>query len=285
MRASPQQLAAFTEVYRERSVTRAATALGVTQSAVTQHLARLEQIVGARLFVRHRSGLEPTRQAEELFALTDRLRVLEQLVAERIDAYANLREGRLTIIANAPRPAMPLIAAFAARHPGVRIAFSLVSWSLAMKSIEARETDVAIVTEPGPTPGHERQPLSRGRFVAIMRRDHPLARRRSLSLSDLAAEVLILPEEGSLTRRRVEEAAAAAGIVLPRIVEMTSFPLVREAAMHGLGLGVILEDSVFPGPEMAARRIRELPGALTTYLVIPADKRELRFVRAFRDCV
>ena len=30
-----------------------------------------------------------------------------------------------------PRPAMPIIAAFAARHPGVRIAFSLVSWTLA----------------------------------------------------------------------------------------------------------------------------------------------------------
>jgi len=90
MRPSPYQIAAFTHAARERSFSRAATVLGVTQSSITQHVANLEKVMGVQLFVRRREGLELTRAARELFEISDRLRTLEQLIAEKIDDYGEV---------------------------------------------------------------------------------------------------------------------------------------------------------------------------------------------------
>ncbi|WP_166443734.1 LysR family transcriptional regulator [Rhabdaerophilum calidifontis] len=281
MKISPHQIAAFTEIFRQRSISRAAAALGITQSAVTQHLANLERRMGTRLFLRHRTGLEPTKPALELFALTDRMRILDQLVAERIDAYGALESGHLTIIANAPRPAMPLVATFTRRYPGVRIAFSLLSWTLAMQRLAAREVDIAIITEPDEGAGLFRRPLTTSRYAAFLPRGHLLAARPALSLADLAREPVVLPEEGSLTQRVVHRALGEHGLRLERVVEMTAFPVVKEAVLHGIGIGILLEDSVFPTEDLVLRPIVELAMPFRTDLATPEDKRDLHFVRAF----
>lgn len=61
-------LATFLEVYRTGSLSAAAERLGVSQPAVTGQLARLEERVGAQLFVRSRQGAEPTARAVALAA-------------------------------------------------------------------------------------------------------------------------------------------------------------------------------------------------------------------------
>ena len=120
MRYSPFQIHAFTHAARERSFSQAALRLGVTQSSLSQHVGKLEQSMGTRLFIRRRDGLELTRAGRELFSISDRLIDIEQLVEEKIQAFNRMDEGHLSIVATAPRPAMPMIAAFARRYPGCR---------------------------------------------------------------------------------------------------------------------------------------------------------------------
>lgn len=285
MKASPHQIAAFTEAFRQRSISRAAVTLNVTQSAVTQHLAKLEHAMGTRLFMRSRSGLEPTRAALDLFVLTDRMRILDQLIAEKIDAYGALESGQLTIIANAPRPAMLLIAGFVRRFPHVRIVFSLVSWTLAKQKLEAREVDIAIVTEPEAREGFHCQHLSSGRFLAVMPEDHPLAAKAQIRFADLRTVTTILPEEGSLTQRIVTDRMRELGLSLERVVEMTTFPVVKEAVLHGIGVGILFEDSVAEADGLVLRPILELDRKFQTYLVTPEDKRDLHLVRSFIETI
>lgn len=63
-----QQLRTFVEVYRRRSISEAARVLGLTQPAVSQHVASLESQLGRPLFERHARGVRPTAIAEELAA-------------------------------------------------------------------------------------------------------------------------------------------------------------------------------------------------------------------------
>jgi len=56
----------FIEVYRQRSISRAARALNLTQPAVSQHIAGLEVAIGRPLFERSSIGVEPTAAANEL---------------------------------------------------------------------------------------------------------------------------------------------------------------------------------------------------------------------------
>ncbi|KRQ17034.1 LysR family transcriptional regulator [Bradyrhizobium manausense] len=285
MKISSHQIAAFTEVFRQRSVSDAAAVLGVTQSAVTQQLAKLEQHMGTTLFIRHRSGLEPTKPAQELFALTDRVRVLEQLVAEKINAYSDLSAGHLTVIANAPRPAMPLISEFNRHFPAVRITFCLVPWELAKQRLEARDVDIAIITEPDDIANLFHVQLSKTRLMALMRREHRLACRPTLTLAELAQERIILTEDGSLTLREVEKACLENSTTMPNIIKIATYPVLKEAVLHGVGIGVLLEDSVFPAEELVYKTVDELCTDFKTYIVTTSDKRRLRGVKSFFETV
>ncbi len=77
------QLRTFVEVYRQRSLSSAARVLGLTQPAVSQHIAALEAAIGKPLFERHARGVEPTATASELAAsLGDRLETAEAALAQ-----------------------------------------------------------------------------------------------------------------------------------------------------------------------------------------------------------
>lgn len=283
MKPSPYQIAAFTQAARERSFSKAAAVMGVTQSSVTQHIAKLERIMGTQLFVRRREGLELTSAARELFAISDRLRTLEQLIEEKVEDYGELSAGHLRIIANASRPAMPVIARYTSLYPQVEIAFTLVSWNLAMRQLRERDVDIAIIVEPEAIEGLYVRDIATTRYRAYVHRDHPLAGRQSLSLADLAEEVVILPEDGSLTQRIVAAKTAELGITLSRVIKTTTFPMVKEAVLHGVGVGLMLEDGQFPSTSLVALKVREMRDRYRTCLVTPSDKRDLRLVKSFCD--
>lgn len=281
MKISPQQIEAFTYAARERSFSKAAVALGVTQSAVTQHIGKLERSMGTQLFIRRRSGLELTKPAQELFALSDRMCTYQQLIAERLETYGTLNTGHLQVIANAPHPALPLIAAYRERYPDIKITFTLCSWTVAMTKLKQREIDIAIVTEPERVDELFALELVQTRYMAYMRNDHPLAKRKSVSFRDLVDEPVVIPEEGSLTQRVINEREAKLGLKLKRVMEMTTFPVVKEAVLQGIGIGILLDASFYPSRQIAMRPLRELRDVFRTYLVAPADKSDLRFVRSF----
>ena len=283
MKTSPQQLEAFTFAARERSFSRAAEVLGVTQSAITQHVSKLERSMGVQLFVRKRSGLELTQPAKELFALSDRMCTIEQLIAERLQSYGALSTGHLQIIANAPRPALPLIAAYREHYPEVNVEFGLFSWTTAMTMVRERAIDIAIITEPDHVDGMFSLELEQTRYMAYIRKEHALAKRASISLRNLTDEPVIVPEAGSLTQRIVKERTAELGIKLNGMISMRTFPVVKEAVLHGIGVGILLDTSFYPSRQLVLRPINEISEIFRTFLVAPADKSDLRFVRSFID--
>lgn len=79
---SLQRLRTFTEVYRHRSISAAARALDLSQPAVSQHVAGLEEAIGRPLFERRKQGVIPTIAAHDLAAdLGDRLDAAEMALA------------------------------------------------------------------------------------------------------------------------------------------------------------------------------------------------------------
>jgi len=282
-RPSPYQIKAFTFAARDGSISGGALALGVTQSSVTQHIARLETLMGTQLFIRRRSGLELTRAGKELFAVSDRLATMEQLVTEKISDYSALTDGHIRLIANAPRPAMPIIAQYGKLYPSVQIDFTLYNWTTAMTLLAERQVDIAIVTEPEESPALFTRELRRSPYKLHMRADHPLAGRPSLSLGELQSETLVLPEDGSLTQKIAHAKIRTHGLEFQRILRTTTFPMVKEAILHNLGVGLLLERSLYPSEKLAAVPVDEMPEYYRDCIAIPAEKRDLRLIRSFLD--
>ena len=281
MSFNPYQFKAFSQVVREGSFSAAARAMGVSQSAVTQHVAKLEATVGVRLLVRARDGVQLTATGQEFFELADKYAVLDSVIEEKLKGYSDFSRGHLRIIAYAPQPALRLIAKYAARYPDVNIDFSLYDWTTAMDLIHHQQTDIAIVTDPTRQNDWHYRPVASARYVLYLRKDHPLTTQKAVSLTDLASETLLLPETGSLTQRIVFQAMKKHGLNFRRIVKVTSFPVMKEAMLEGLGVGIFLENSAQKESQLNEIPITELRKTHETCVVIPNYKLDLRLTQSF----
>ncbi|MEM6588932.1 MAG: LysR family transcriptional regulator [Pseudomonadota bacterium] len=274
---NPYQFKAFSQVVRTGSFSSAARAMGVSQSAVTQHVANLENTVGVRLLIRARDGVQLTSTGQKFFDLAERYAVID----EKLRGYSEFSEGHLRIIANAPQPALRLISKYAALYPDVNIDFALCDWTTAMELLQGQQTDIAIVTDPSRQDDWHYIPVCRARYVLYLLKSHPLASRNIVSLHDLLSETLLLPETGSLTQRIVTSALKKTGLTMRRVVKVTSFPVMKEAILEGLGVGIFLENSAQKESQLHEVRIEELSQVHETSLVVPNYKLDLRLTQSF----
>jgi len=285
MRPNHHQFVAFAHVVREGSFSAAAARMGVTQSTVTQHIGNLEKAAGTLLLRRGRDGVELTPAGQEFYDLADRMAALEAEVSERLEGFNAMRSGRLNVIGNAPQPALRLIAAFLRRFPDIEVSFSLYDWSTATQMIRNRLADIALITDPPASDIWERIPIESVDYVLYCPLAHPLSGRDSVSLRDLEVETVIVPEKGSLTRRVLEDACRTHRIALQRVVTMTTFPLMYEAVLQGVGVAVFLRDSSLIKNAAVEIPIEELDRHHETHLIATKDRVRLKLVREFINCL
>lgn len=274
---------AFAHVVRVGSVSAAARGLGLTQSAVSQRIKKLEEAFGAKLLVRDREGFSLTPTGQDVFLIADKQADLQKLFDEKLSGYVNGEDGQLAIIGNAPLPALRLISAFLGIRPNVKIDFTVVDWTTSVELLQSRKIDVAVLTAPKSSSHWVSQKIGTTVYGAYLSSENPLAKAPALSLADLASEVLLLPETGSLTERVVGNALAAAGLTPRRMIRLTTFPLLKEAILQNIGVGLFLEGATADSELLVWRPVRELTEVFDICLTVPAGKEDLRLVREFLE--
>ncbi|MGR3435391.1 MAG: LysR substrate-binding domain-containing protein [Shimia sp.] len=282
MTPTPQQASALVHVVREGSFTRAARRLGVSQSAVTQQIGKLEKSLGTRLVLRGPDGVTLTPTGEAFYDLSAQIETLRETLSERARAFAALEGGSLRVIANAPQPALRMIAGAMRALPGLEVEFALHDWTSAVRLMRGRRADLGIITETPEIEGFARHEVARASYGLYS----PAARVWDASpmLADLADETLVLLEPGSYTERLVRRSYDAEGRALPRILRVTGFPLMKEAVLGGLGLGIFLSSSSEDDPRLRFDPMPELP-EVQTYALVPHERRASRVVDAILDAL
>ncbi|MBR9842170.1 MAG: LysR family transcriptional regulator [Rhodobacteraceae bacterium] len=283
MRPNHHQFVAFAYVVREGSFSAAAARLGVTQSTITQHIAKLEQGVGTLLLLRGRDGVQLTPAGQDFYDLADRMVALESEISERLEGFNSMKEGRLKVIANAPQPALRIIARFSQRYPDVRIDFGLYDWTTATAMIRDRLADVGLITDAPRHEGWERVHVESTQYVLHCRSDHVLAQKSEVCLEELSQQTLILPEHGSLTRKIIEQKCRTMGVMLNRVITMTTFPLMCEAVLQGIGVAVFLRNSSLIREGMVEVDIMDMNDTKDTWLLATKDRMRLRLVAEFTN--
>lgn len=140
------RLGVFRHVYAGSSVAAAARTLHVTQSAVSQHLKKLEAEVGTPLFSRVGKRLVPTRAGQRLYDVispfVDELSTtLEHIEREREDPYGLLRIGAPVVFGTGILP--EILAAFRREHSGVRFHLELGHPETLLQRLEQGQLDFA----------------------------------------------------------------------------------------------------------------------------------------------
>jgi LysR family transcriptional regulator, carnitine catabolism transcriptional activator len=239
--------------------TRAAERCHLSQPAFSQLIHRLEEAVGARLLERSTRHVALTR-AGELFADAAR-----RIVADAEAAVASLRDhaagqkGRVTIAALPSIAAdwLPgVIAEYRAGHPGVVVELFDVLSDRCLALVREGRADFAL-TAPGVNLlEFDARPIYTDRYYLVCRRDHPLARRRSVRLNDLAGCALINLSRSSSVRQHLEPLLrdvphSATGL------EVEQLPTLAALVASGLGVSLVPELTLFHfrRPELATVRV------------------------------
>jgi len=162
---------------RERSVSRAAERMGISQSSMSEALARLRERLGDPVLVRTRDGMVPTERAQSLLpqvrSAIDQLRGL--LDHDRgFDPAQAVERFRLTTSDYAQLLLMPtLTRQLQAEAPRCSVDVLPVNLRDVERALEAGDVDLAIAYYPDPPPGLRRGPLLADRYVCVARRGHP----------------------------------------------------------------------------------------------------------------
>lgn len=180
------------------SFTKAAEALGYTQSSISQMVASLESELSMKLLTRSRHGVQLTIEGKELYPFIEHTILQYRAMQEKANEIRGLEMGiiRVGTISSITCHWMPqLIKGFQERYPKVQFLFHQGDYTSIQEWIKTGAVDFGFVTPPAVT-GLETITVKEGEMLAVLPANHPLAGSSSVCLKDIAEEPYILMEEG-----------------------------------------------------------------------------------------
>jgi DNA-binding transcriptional LysR family regulator len=278
------QLRIFIAVAEREHVTQAASALGLTQSAVSSAIAALEANHDARLFDRVGRHIELT-EAGRTFLVEARAVLARAHAAELVlSELGTLGRGTLNVhasqtIASYWLPAR--LVRFRAAYPKIEVHLVGGNTETVTEAVLDGSADLGFVEGAVRNPALTVKQVGSDRLVLVVGAGHPLAKSRKPSLSDLSTANWIVREPGSGTRSEVE--AALRALKLPIHARDVAFVLpsneaVRAAVEAGAGVGGMSELVAAPG--LAAGTLHRLAIDMPPRPFLALAHRERRLSKA-----
>jgi LysR family transcriptional regulator, low CO2-responsive transcriptional regulator len=236
-----KQMLTFIEVARDRSVSKAATRLFVTQPAVSMQLRQLEDAFGLPLVEPSGRNIKLTQAGEEFLthaiAAVGQFRNLEASMAEHV----GLKKGRieLAVVSTAKYFVPMLLVRFAKQVPGIEVKLHIDNREKILAMLSRNEVDLVIM---GRTPTNldcEATPFATNPMGVVCAPGDPLSRRKHGAFELLRDHGFVVREQGSGTRAAMERLFAQHGVPLKVVMEVPSNETIKQAVMAGMGLSFL----------------------------------------------
>ncbi len=258
-----EQLRIFAAVAELGHMTRAAEALGLSQSAASAAIAALEGRYQTRLFDRVGRGIQLTETGRiflrEARAVLDRASMARAVLQD----LAGSPTGTVAIAASQTIATYWLprrLAAFHAANSDVRLDVVIRNTHDVETAVVEGEVNIGLVEGPTEHPALTRQPIDQDHLVLVVAAEQPPLPLNSAGKPDLRAVTWVIREAGSGTRHGLEDLLAHEGLTLDDLNIALVLPgneAVREAIEAGAGATVISRHVV--APAIAAGKLTEIP--------------------------
>jgi len=272
-----RQLRYFIAVAEERSFTAAARRLNLSQPPLSQHIQSLEAALRTQLLHRTSRKVELTQAGEALLA---RARANQQQIKLAEDEVHSIGAGLVgTLDIGATGSILrgrlaDLLAAYRKDAPSVRMTVHEQAPALQIAALLNRTTNISL-NRSIPTEHMLHSELAWSEEVVVaMQKTHPLARRKRITLADLASEdQVVLQPESSEFARYIQKCCVDAGF-LPRVsqqvIDAQSVPSLIAA---GFGVALVPQSIArFTTDEIVFRPIRPSPPSADVFLVFRKDE-------------
>lgn len=239
-------------VYDTRGILRASQSLNLTQPAVTKSLQDVEELLGVQLFVRSSRGLTPTHYGESF--VRHAKTVLAQL-RHSAEELLNLREGfgghvtTGTLLAASAELLPRAIIALKAERPSVAVTVFDGTYDVLIPRLRMGDLDLVLGRIPE---GLQAEDLLYEAFYEeksclVCRHEHPLAKRRRLTLLELLDQPWLMPVPESYLRRQLERLFAERKLPFPKNIVESVSALTNRALIENSDIIAVLPRHVARG--------------------------------------
>lgn len=243
-----RQLEAFVSVVDNGGFGAASRVLHLSQAAVSERIANLENAIEIRLLDRHSREVRPTAIGRRFYTLA------RELLEHRESIYLELAEltGVVRGTLNIGTSTIPgeyilprLLPGFLNDHPLVNLNVHVSDSSVVMEQVRKGDVDFGLV---GARPADKQlkcEELWSDRMLLVMPAGHRFAGHSRVRPEEIAEETFIMREQGSGSRKLMEEVLAGHDIeLLPVTITLGSTTAVKEAVIAGLGITLLSERAV-----------------------------------------
>lgn len=198
----------FVMVAKTLNFSEASHRLFITQGTLSQQIQQLESEIGAQLFERTKHSVIMTEAGEELLPLAIKTIEDSEVCSNRIRDLKGALTGTLRIGTTHSFSALltDTVRKFIREHPGVQLKIQSETASDLIEMLRRKDLDIALAFKPSATYEElESEPLFRNSLSAVMRKDHPLASHKCLTMEDLENHRIVLPGKGMQARRAFDK--------------------------------------------------------------------------------
>src|SRR5262245_24671706 len=246
MRGEPlPHLDTFAHVAELNSFTAAARELGISQAAVSQRIQALEKELDSSLFDRRAGRIQLSEAGRRLYPLARQILNLHQEARTQVTGVKGPVTGELLLGASSipGEYLLPqLLEEFRERQPQVQVR-ALISDSAAIQAeVERGQVQLGLIGAKPDRPNLESVRFGGDSLLLIVPGNHPWHKKRTITLSSLLEQPLILRERGSGARSCLERAIEKLGHAASEIkviLELGSNEAIKEAVHRGLGVAIL----------------------------------------------
>ena len=240
MTATLSQLRAFERIVRLGSFHAAARELGLSQPTVSQRIGQLEAALQTTLFLRRGPRVNLTAEGHALVEYADRVLGAAGEMAERFRTRDPLKGTlRLGVNETFALVGLPeLLRRLEQGYPAIRTAVLVGDTGEVSRRLDARELDIAVVSEPSVGRHVKQEPIGKNEFGWFSSTAFELPR-RVLAPADLGSYHLIVPPPPARLHATVMQWFADAGTRPSRVSLCNSISATMLTVLHGTGIGIL----------------------------------------------
>lgn len=238
-----KQLRALCQAARTGNITEAAEKLFLSQPSVTLQIQALEREFHTQLFERRGPKIHLTSEGQVLYELAQPLVEGMDKLQETFDAHlGKLESGELNIAAGESTILYVLPEAtrqFAEQYPGIELKLHNVTGRDGMAMLRSNEADFAVGSMLEIPEDIEYEPVVTYDPVLITPKDHPLAKKKNITLEDISKYGLILPPRHLSTWRVVQLVFSQYNLNYRVALEAGGWEVIKKYVELGLGISIV----------------------------------------------
>lgn len=271
------QLKIFSSIAKFLNVTKASVELHISQPSVSQQVKILQEEYGAKLYTKNGRGIKLTEEGRLFLKEIDPILRQVDLLKNKFGVHQ--KQGSLAIGGSHSPSAsfLPLLASvFKETYPDTKLTFRTHNSDVLERMVLDSDVEIAVITNSTGSPRLVYEPCRQEELVFFASVEHPFAKRKSLTVAELANAPLVVFKKGRLRAfEKVLKQIESHGLTWNVAMYCESSEALKTAVKARMGLGILYRDLVQPELNRREFKVIQVQGLVTqseSYIVYHKEK-------------